>query len=256
MQRLITALVLAPAVLWIVIKGPYGALFGLVAIVAAICYYEFGNIAQVGLKERWLGVIVGTAMLLLRPDQWYLPLAAFPLLALALALRYEDLAHVLPVTAAQSMGLLYIYGAWNTAFLLRDISPYWLAFALGVNWIGDTGAYYVGRAFGKHKLAAQVSPGKTWEGSGGSLLASVVFGVFFLPYFVPTTSVIWAIVISVAGNVAGQFGDLAESAIKRGAGVKDSGSILPGHGGLLDRVDSSLFSLPVVYSFLYFNVIQ
>ena len=154
------------------------------------------------------------------------------------------------------MGLLYVYGAWNTAFLLRDISPYWLAFALGVNWIGDTGAYYTGRAIGKRKLAAQVSPGKTWEGSAGSLLASVVFGALFLPYFIPTTSIPWAIAISIAANIAGQFGDLAESAIKRGAGVKDSGAILPGHGGLLDRVDSQLFSLPVVYSFLYFNVIQ
>jgi phosphatidate cytidylyltransferase len=255
MQRVITGLVLAPVVIWAVLAGPYNVFFAILALVAAICYYEFGGIARVGVKERWLGVAVGTAMLFLRPDQWYLPLAAFPLLALALALRYEDLAHVLPVTAAQSMGLLYIYGAWNTAFLLRAVNPYWLAFALGVNWVGDTGAYYVGRQFGRHKLAAQVSPGKTWEGSAGSLAVSVLFGAVFLPYFIPNVPVWMAIVISVAANIAGQFGDLAESALKRGAGVKDSGNLLPGHGGLLDRVDSSLFSLPVVYGFLYFNSI-
>ncbi len=255
MKRLVTGLILAPFFLWVVLAGPFEVFFAALALVAAVCYYEFGGIAGVGLKERWLGVAVGTAMLFLRPDQWYLPLAAFPLLALALALRYEDLAHVLPVTAAQSMGLLYIYGAWNTAFLLRAVSPYWLAFALGVNWIGDTGAYYVGRQFGKNKLAAQVSPGKTWEGSGGSLAISVLFGAFFLPYFIPTVPVWLAIAISIAANIAGQFGDLAESALKRGAGVKDSGTLLPGHGGLLDRVDSSLFSLPVVYGFLYFNSI-
>jgi len=252
MQRILTALVLAPSVIWIVLAGPFTLFFGLVAVVAAICYYEFGGIARVGLKERWLGAAVGTAMLFLRPDQWYLPLAAFPLLALALALRYEDLAHVLPVTAAQSMGLLYIYGAWNTAFLLRAISPWWLAFALGVNWVGDTGAYYIGRQWGRHKLASQVSPGKTWEGSAGSLLAAVVFGALFLPYFIPSVPVTLAVAVSISANIAGQFGDLAESAIKRGAGVKDSGALLPGHGGLLDRVDSSLFSLPVVYGFLYF----
>ena len=250
MQRLLTALVLAPTVLWVVLRGPFNVFLAVVALVAAVCYYEWGGIAGVGLKERWLGVAVGTAMLFLRPDQWYLPLALFPLLALALALRYEDLAHVLPVTAAQSMGLLYIYGAWNTAFLLRDFSPYWLAFALGINWVGDTGAYYVGRQFGRHKLAAQVSPGKTWEGSGGSLIISILFGAFFLPHFLPNVSVPVAVLISALANVAGQFGDLAESAIKRGAGVKDSGTLLPGHGGLLDRVDSSLFSLPVVYGFL------
>ncbi len=195
-------------------------------------------------------------MLSLRPDQWYLPLAAFPLLALALALRYEDLAHVLPVTAAQSMGLLYVYGAWNTSFLLRDINPYWLVFALTVSWLGDTGAYIVGRAFGRHKLAPLISPGKTWEGAAGSLVVSLLFGAWFLPHFIPTTPVPKAMLIALAANIAGQFGDLAESAIKRGAGVKDSGTLLPGHGGLLDRVDSQLFSLPVVYSFLYFNVIQ
>ncbi|MDQ6675736.1 MAG: phosphatidate cytidylyltransferase [Acidobacteriota bacterium] len=255
MQRLLTALVLAPAVLWIVLAGPYNLFFGLVAGVAAICYYEFGGIAEVGVKERWLGVTIGTAMLFLRPDQWFLPLAMFPLLTLALALRFETLAHVLPVTAAQSMGLLYIYGTWNTAFLIRAISPYWLAFALGVNWLGDTGAYYLGRQFGRHKLAALVSPGKTWEGAAGSVLVSVIFGAWFLPHFLPAVPVWLAIVISATANVVGQFGDLAESAIKRGAGVKDSGSLLPGHGGLLDRVDSSLFSLPVVYGFLYFTSI-
>ena len=255
MRRILTALVLAPTVLWAVLVGPYNVFFAVVAVVASVCYYEFGGIAQVGWKERWLGVLVGTAMLFLRPDQWYLPLAAFPLLALALALRFEDLAHVLPVTAAQSMGLLYIYGAWNTAFLLRAVNPYWLAFALTVNWVGDTGAYYIGRRFGRHQLAAQVSPGKTWEGSAGSLAVSVLFGSVSLPYFIPAVPIWLAIVVSIAANIAGQFGDLAESAIKRGAGVKDSGAILPGHGGLLDRVDSQLFSLPVVYSFLYFNFI-
>jgi phosphatidate cytidylyltransferase len=124
-----------------------------------------------------------------------------------------------------------------------------------VNWIGDTGAYYFGRNFGRHKLAPIVSPGKSWEGAAASAAASVLFGIFVLPRFV-NIDLLPAGLISIAANVAGQVGDLAESAIKRGAGVKDSGTLLPGHGGMLDRVDSSLFSLPVLYAVLYFTRIH
>jgi phosphatidate cytidylyltransferase len=130
-----------------------------------------------------------------------------------------------------------------------------MTFGLAVNWIGDTAAYYFGRNFGKHKLAPVVSPGKSWEGAAASAAAAVLFGVFALPRFVSIG--MWqGGLIAVAANVAGQMGDLAESAIKRGAGVKDSGKLLPGHGGMLDRVDSSLFSLPVLYALLYFFGIQ
>jgi phosphatidate cytidylyltransferase len=95
-----------------------------------------------------------------------------------------------------------------------------------------------------------VSPKKSWEGAAGSVAGSIVFGVIYLGYFQPQVA-LWKIaLIAAAANMAGQLGDLAESAMKRGAGVKDSGHILPGHGGLLDRVDSSLFALPVVYALL------
>ena len=174
---------------------------------------------------------------------------------MAMALRWRDLSNVLPDTAAQTFGLIYIYGAWKTAFLLHAISPYWLTFGLLVNWIGDTGAYYFGRNFGRHKLAPIVSPAKSWEGAAASVVTAVLFGVFVLPRFVPI-GLVPAALIAIAANVAGQVGDLAESAIKRGAGVKDSGTLLPGHGGMLDRVDSSLFSLPVLYAVLYFAGIQ
>ena len=117
-----------------------------------------------------------------------------------------------------------------------------------VNWIGDTGAYYVGKNFGRHKLAPAVSPGKTWEGAAASAVTGVVFGLIYLPLAIKGTSLPIAGALALAANVAGQVGDLAESAIKRGAGVKDSGSLLPGHGGMLDRVDSSMFALPVLYT--------
>ena len=122
-----------------------------------------------------------------------------------------------------------------------------LLFALVLNWIGDVAALYVGKAFGRHKLAPRISPAKTWEGSVASFAASLLFGFFYLTRLVPSVTPLQSIALAAVGNVAGQIGDLAESAMKRGAGVKDSGTMLPGHGGWLDRVDSSMFALPVVY---------
>jgi phosphatidate cytidylyltransferase len=116
--------------------------------------------------------------------------------------------------------------------------------------VGDTGAYYVGRRFGRHKLAPIVSPGKSWEGAWASAVTGGVFGLVYLRLTVPGVPVWEAVLLALAANIAGQVGDLAESAIKRGAGVKDSGSLLPGHGGLLDRLDSTMFSMPVTYVLL------
>ena len=123
-------------------------------------------------------------------------------------------------------------------------------FGLMVNWVGDTGAFYVGRKFGRHKLAPSISPGKSWEGAAASVVTGVAFGMIYLPLTIRGTSLLAAGLLALAANAAGQVGDLAESALKRGAGVKDSGNLLPGHGGLLDRVDSTMFALPVLYSLL------
>jgi phosphatidate cytidylyltransferase len=118
--------------------------------------------------------------------------------------------------------------------------------------VGDTAALYAGRAFGKHKLAPRISPGKTWEGSVASVIASVAVGAIYAHYFIPASPLWLALALGAAGNIAGQIGDLAESAMKRGAGVKDSGTSLPGHGGWLDRIDATLFSVPTVYALLLF----
>jgi phosphatidate cytidylyltransferase len=123
-------------------------------------------------------------------------------------------------------------------------------FALLLNWAGDSGAYFVGRQFGRHKLASRVSPKKSWEGAVASVAMSVLIAGAYVVRAVPGVSIAAAIVLTSVANVAGQLGDLAESAIKRGAGVKDSGAILPGHGGFLDRVDSTLFAMPVIYAYL------
>ncbi len=241
---------MAPTVLYVVLAGPPLMFYLVVALVAALCYWEFCNIAKIELPEKVAGVAAGSLFLYLQGEQAVLSVILVPLLALAAAMRRRDLPDVLPSAAVQIFGLLYIYGSWKTAFFLRAVSPYWLTFGLAVNWLGDSGAYYVGRNFGRHKLAPIVSPGKTWEGAAASAATSVIFGILFLPRFV-AIGLLSAALVAFIANAAGQLGDLAESAIKRGAGVKDSGTLLPGHGGMLDRVDSSLYSLPFLFLVIY-----
>lgn len=122
-----------------------------------------------------------------------------------------------------------------------------LLFALLIVWVTDSGAYLVGRKFGKHKLAPRISPNKTWEGSIGGTVLSVIVSAIYLKFFPQAYDWSIMLVIAVIASVAGQFGDLVESALKRYYNVKDSGKILPGHGGILDRFDSLLMVLPVLY---------
>jgi phosphatidate cytidylyltransferase len=132
----------------------------------------------------------------------------------------------------------------------HHFGPGWLFVTLAIAFLSDTGAYAFGRLWGKHKLYPAVSPGKTWEGSLGGLVganvATLGFGSAFL---LPELAVGHAVVLGVLGSLAGQVGDLFESMLKRSHGVKDSGNLLPGHGGMLDRVDALLFVGPVVYYF-------
>jgi phosphatidate cytidylyltransferase len=113
----------------------------------------------------------------------------------------------------------------------------------------DTAAYYTGRAFGRHKLAPRVSPGKTWEGAVGGMCASLALAALAHYWFFPELSLRAALPLAALMNVLGVLGDLTESALKRGAGAKDAAKILPGHGGLLDRLDSLLFNAPLLYYF-------
>ena len=134
------------------------------------------------------------------------------------------------------------------AIRLHGVAPRFLLFALGITWAADSTAYFVGRAIGKHPLAPHISPKKTWEGSIGSMIGSlaVAYAFSFWLHF----PLVHLLLMAVVGNIAGQMGDLLESAIKRGAGVKDSGTMLPGHGGILDRIDALLVAAPVLWFIL------
>ena len=257
MKRLLTAAVLIPFILFVVLWGPSWLLFGVTALVALICYSEYSGIAAgYGVaKPGPLGYAAGLLVLAIKPQDGYLILTLLALIALSLVLRLEDLRQALPQAAFLLFGIVYIFGAWKFAILLHGVNPRWLAYTLVLNWLGDACAYYAGKTFGRHKLSPEISPNKTWEGAAASLAGSVVFGVAYLPRALPAVSLITAAWLSVLVNLAGQAGDLAESALKRGAGVKDSSTLLPGHGGLLDRVDSTLFALPAVYLKIYLSAV-
>jgi phosphatidate cytidylyltransferase len=253
MKRVLTALVLFPLITYVVLWSPSWTVLAVTAVVALLCFYEYSGIAaayQPG-SAGPLGYAAGLLILVLPGDgPALLIVVAVAVIALSLALRAADLRAGIVRAAFLLLGVVYVFGCWRFAPLLAAQNRYWLLYALVLNWIGDIGAYYIGRSLGRHKLAPIVSPGKSWEGAAASLAASLIFGFFFLHWAIPSVSPVIALALTAAANVAGQFGDLCESALKRGAGVKDSGTLLPGHGGWLDRVDSTLFTLPVVYWYI------
>jgi phosphatidate cytidylyltransferase len=165
--------------------------------------------------------------------------------------------------------LVEIRQQWSGAFLLM--------YLLLVVWAGDIFAYFVGKSLGRHLMSPRISPKKTWEGALASLIASLVVGMLLYNYALPISTallnahlierrdgffalqnppLLQALLLTAALNVAAQLGDLVESLIKRGAGVKDSGAILPGHGGMLDRIDALLFAAPVLWYYAVWRVMQ
>ena len=264
--RVITAVILLAVLLAVL----YVNSFPLLALaVAAFCFaatWEGGRLF--GAKFPLAGAAVWTAVLLflafhdsaMWPNPHPVQDPSVMLAAISAAIWAARLAPSLaiglpPLKTVGNWLLSAIYGAavlacFAAILALFRHSALYLVSVMALVWLADIGAYFSGKAFGKRKLAPSISPGKSWEGAAASLAASLIFGFFFLRWAIPTVAPAFALALTAVANVAGQFGDLCESALKRGAGVKDSGTLLPGHGGWLDRVDSTLFTLPVVYSYV------
>jgi phosphatidate cytidylyltransferase len=250
MIRVVTALILIPFIAWVTLASPQWVFFAVLAITGLLAYSEFDNIvASNGIMRAGLPGMAAGLVLLAAPNSAVV-LVLVTLLGMVLAMRVQNLAAALPAAGSFSLGIIYVFGAWRCAADLRAVNAHWLLFAMLLSWSGDTAAFYVGRSFGKHKMAPSVSPAKSWEGSAGSVAGAMLAGGIYAHYLIPEAPLAQALVLAAAGNIAGQLGDLCESALKRGAGVKDSGTLLPGHGGWLDRIDSSLFSVPVVYALI------
>ena len=176
---------------------------------------------------------------------------------IAAMLRGAPFKKMIAASGATILGVLYVVLLGGHLVALRTgfeqkLSAHLLSFFFLVLMGADTGAYYVGRAIGKHKLAPTISPGKTWEGVVGGLAAALALATAAHFWFFKELPLKWALPLAGVMAILGILGDLTESALKRGAGAKDAAKILPGHGGALDRLDSLLFNAPLVYYFAHF----
>jgi phosphatidate cytidylyltransferase len=175
----------------------------------------------------------------------------------AAALRGAPFDRIIASAGATILGVLYVSFLGSHLLSIRlgfepALSAHLLSFFFLVLMGADAGAYYIGRAVGKHKLAPKISPGKTWEGVIGGVLAALGMATLAHFWFFRELPLKWALPLSVLMMIVGLLGDLTESALKRGAGAKDAANILPGHGGILDRLDSLLFNAPLIYYFARF----
>ncbi len=270
MKRVFTALVLIPLVLVLVFLGPrWQWLFTMaVAAVAALAAWEFLSLAKkAGATPPRIAVLLAIVALFASYFEWPFQTAAtLGILSLCLLVYctfFRPVEQLMADASASIFCLLYIGFTLISLPALRENpegnGPSLVTFLLCAVWAGDTAALYVGRAWGRHKLAPTLSPNKTWEGTfgsvGGSLLSTGI--LLGLAQLMQRWDVGWLsysggawwywMGLAVVVNVAAQVGDLAESALKRSAGVKDSGSLLPGHGGVLDRIDALLIAAPVLW---------
>jgi phosphatidate cytidylyltransferase len=266
MKRVLTAAVLIPLVLLLVFKGSFLVITIFTALVAGLAAWEYLVLADaMGAKTPRILVLIAIAILFATPlalpnDTGAAMLGALSLVLFVVCAFRSPLSRVLPDTAYSVFCLVYVGMTLTTIPLIsaRENGPSLLLFLFFVVWSGDVAALYVGKSIGRHKLAPSISPNKTWEGSVGSIAGSllITLGLIGLADLLarhnidiisyPGTIGRW-LLLAVLLNVAAQVGDLVESAIKRGAGVKDSGSLLPGHGGILDRIDALLLAAPVLW---------
>jgi phosphatidate cytidylyltransferase len=265
MARVLTALVLIPLVILLLFSGQFWLISAAAAVVAVLACWEYLGLADASgaRTPRWL-VVAGVAALFavnfFRPEMLLPAFSAFSLVLFCVVAFRSPLERVLVDTSTSIFGLLYIGLALVTVPLIwaQEHGPALLLLLFCVVWSGDVAALYVGRSLGRHKLAPRLSPNKTWEGSlasiGGSLIVTVLLILLAaemqrhsLPGLSYDGSWLHWLLLAVVLNVAAQLGDLVESALKRGAKVKDSGSLLPGHGGVLDRIDALLLAAPVLW---------
>jgi phosphatidate cytidylyltransferase len=266
MSRIITALIALPILIASIYFSWLWPLFIAIAAAAMVFgLHEFWLLAKRRAMKPDVGIgFMGAAGLFVgfyfdapskAPLLLLLTLIVFVIAALAAEMfQGAPFDKMLSNVGATVLGVLYVVLLGGHLISLRmgfdpTLAKHLLSFFFLVIMGSDAGAYYSGRALGKHKLAPKISPGKTWEGAVGGMVASVILAALAHYWFFPELSLKAALPLAAVMSVFGVVGDLTESALKRSAGAKDTAQILPGHGGLLDRLDSLLFNAPVLYYF-------
>ena len=264
LKRWITGLVALPILIFLVYKGGFlfTTLISLAGLVALWEYYRIVFNAEARPISRiilYWGYGVSFVLIwstFLEGPGLTLNVMGLNLLVVALIslFQFKTDRSVLEVITRQLQGLIYIPVLLSFLILIREGSSgmIWIFLLLAVIFAGDTSAYYAGSYLGRHKLSPAVSPGKTIEGSIGGLAGNLVVGAIGKYFFLSAMPWGLCLLFFIVVGVAGQVGDLFESELKRSSGIKDSGGILPGHGGVLDRIDALLFASPVAFVFIRF----
>lgn len=251
LRRLIVAAILVPLLYLYVTRLPVQYFFYLITAVAALGLYEFYTMFRLNAVLKYLGIVWGiglmTAFFLSPAEMYSLSLVAVLFfLGLRLFLK-PDPDSSMHESAAALLGLLYVPGLLTFQLTLAQRSPYWIILLYTSVWAADSAAYYVGKNLGRYKLYEAISPNKTIEGAVGSLVGGVAGAALIRAALLPQISLGQCVILGAAVGAATIVGDLVESMLKRDAGVKDSGTIVPGHGGILDKIDGSTFAGPVFF---------
>ncbi|MFZ0450527.1 MAG: phosphatidate cytidylyltransferase [Desulfatiglandaceae bacterium] len=264
LKRWLTGIIAVPILILLIGPGPRWAFYTIVYLVSLVGLMEFYKITAPELP-RILQVSIYTLTLLIfflfKKGSLFLVLGVFPFLAFFPMVFFMLTFGRSQNGASKNLGSVVmgpVYITLPLALLLWiDRAPsgnLWIFFMLAVVFASDTGAFYFGKLFGSHKMYKAVSPGKTWEGAVGGLVSSVTASFVFSRLVELNQRDISIVLLAVCLSLAEQCGDLTESMIKRSHGVKDSGRILPGHGGILDRIDGLLFAIPIIYGYLWLSM--
>ena len=259
LRRVLSTVVLLPIFVGIVMVGPVWLFGATVVLLSAVAQWEFtGMFERAGVRTfRWLGLVAGTVV----TASFALPVServAFTAVLLAVLLsalwRPRGARIAWEPAAVTLFGICYVNWLLGYGFWLRDLpgGSDWVLLLVWVTWLGETAAYVVGSTLGRTKLAPVISPRKTVEGAAAQLVVSLLAAAVAQVWFFTEIGFGRAVVAGLLLGVVGQLGDLVESALKRSLGIKDTGALIPGHGGLLDRLDSLLFNTPALFYYARF----
>jgi phosphatidate cytidylyltransferase len=261
-KRILTAIIAFPLLSLLIFKGTILLFTLFISIVSLIALYEYYRIVFSDKKEAIFSsipawgalcglLIIGAAYI--HSFQLIIGLLVLNFIGAAMLSmpQYKNGPGILNVVEKEIQAVIYIPLSLALMVLLRN-DPYgvpWIFFLLFIVFAGDIGAFYSGKFFGRHKLSPSISPNKTIEGSVGGMIVCMIVGYIFMRLFLPHLNGLIIFLLFIIVNISAQAGDLFESQLKRTGKIKDSGNILPGHGGILDRIDALLFAAPVTYFF-------
>jgi phosphatidate cytidylyltransferase len=266
LKRWLTGIIALPILVFLItcpLRLPFYTLLYLASLVGLTEFYRM-TVPDLPKFVRWSSYFLTFLLFVVIYERQILLLPGVIVLWAFIPMAYYMLRHPAPTRQSTSdigkavLGPLYVSIPLTMLLHIDRYYPkgsLWIFFLLTVIFASDTGAFYAGKFFGKHKLYEAISPRKTWEGAIGGLLSSLMSAFFFLKIIALHRLDMTILILAASLSVGGQIGDLSESMLKRNYGVKDSGHILPGHGGILDRIDGLLFCIPVLYVYLSFSII-